>query len=44
MAPWMRWQMFTPLGLLLCLNLFWTYLIFRVIKRCVAAALRCSAL
>lgn len=33
LAPWMRYQIFVPLFALLCLNLFWYYLIWRIAYR-----------
>jgi len=33
MVWWMKWQIFTPLLLLQCLNLFWYFLIWRVFWR-----------
>ncbi|EIM88473.1 longevity assurance proteins LAG1/LAC1 [Stereum hirsutum FP-91666 SS1] len=33
MVWWMKWQIFTPLFLLHCLNLFWFYLILRILYR-----------
>ncbi|KZT26078.1 longevity assurance proteins LAG1/LAC1 [Neolentinus lepideus HHB14362 ss-1] len=33
MVWWMKWQIFAPILLLQCLNLFWYYLILRVIVR-----------
>jgi len=33
MAWWMKYQIFVPIFLLLCLNLFWYYLIWRIIIR-----------
>ncbi|KAH9062696.1 longevity assurance proteins LAG1/LAC1 [Lactarius vividus] len=35
MAGWMQWQIFTPILLLHCLNLFWYYLIWRILWRTV---------
>jgi len=35
MVWWMKWQIFTPLLLLQCLNLFWYFLIWRVFWRAV---------
>ncbi|KAI0307160.1 longevity assurance proteins LAG1/LAC1 [Multifurca ochricompacta] len=31
MAGWMKWQIFTPILLLQCLNLFWYFLIWRIL-------------
>lgn len=33
LAPWMRWQIFTPLFLLLLLNCFWYFLMWRILIR-----------
>lgn len=33
LAPWMRWQIFAPLFLLLLLNIFWYVLIWRILIR-----------
>ncbi|KAI9467019.1 longevity assurance proteins LAG1/LAC1 [Lactarius psammicola] len=35
MARWMQWQIFTPILLLHCLNLFWYFLIWRILWRTV---------
>lgn len=35
LAPWMRYQIFAPLALLLLLNLFWYYLMWRVLVRAI---------
>jgi acyl-CoA-dependent ceramide synthase len=32
---WMKWQIFTPIALLQCLNLFWYFLIWRILFRVV---------
>jgi hypothetical protein len=36
LAPWMKYQVFTPILLLLGMNLFWYFLILRIAKRCVS--------
>jgi acyl-CoA-dependent ceramide synthase len=33
MPPWMRYQIFVPIMLLLFINLFWTVLIMRILVR-----------
>jgi very-long-chain ceramide synthase len=33
MAGWMQWQIFIPIFLLQCLNLFWYFLIWRILWR-----------
>lgn len=33
MAPWVRYQIFIPIFLLLLINLFWTFLIMRILFR-----------
>ncbi|KAI9448029.1 longevity assurance proteins LAG1/LAC1 [Lactarius indigo] len=38
MAGWMQWQIFTPILLLQCLNLFWYYLIWRILWRTVTGS------
>jgi acyl-CoA-dependent ceramide synthase len=35
MAGWIQWQIFTPLVLLHCLNVFWSFLIWRIFFRVV---------
>jgi len=35
MAPWMQWQIFAPLALLQAVNLFWYFLIWRIVYRAV---------
>ena len=35
MAGWMQWQIFTPILLLQFLNIFWYFLIWRILFRCV---------
>lgn len=39
LAPWMRYQMFAPLFLLLLLNLFWYVLMWRVMIRAIRGVL-----
>ena len=36
MVWWMKWQVFAPILLLQVLNLFWYYLILRILWRCVS--------
>jgi len=38
MAPWMRWQIFTPILLLQLLNLFWYFLIWRILWRVIMSS------
>ncbi|KAI9508950.1 longevity assurance proteins LAG1/LAC1 [Russula earlei] len=38
MVWWMKWQIFTPILLLQCLNLFWYFLIWRVFWRAVTSS------
>ena len=38
MVWWMKWQVFAPLVLLQALNLFWYYLILRVLYMCVVSS------
>ncbi|KIO32764.1 hypothetical protein M407DRAFT_241245 [Tulasnella calospora MUT 4182] len=33
LAPWMKWQIFAPLALLQAVNLFWYFLIWRILLR-----------
>ncbi|WWD18964.1 hypothetical protein CI109_103421 [Kwoniella shandongensis] len=33
LAPWMQWQIFAPILLLQCINLFWYFLIWRILIR-----------
>jgi acyl-CoA-dependent ceramide synthase len=42
LTGWMKYQIFIPLFLLLLLNLFWTFLIFRVAYRSVKFVLMSS--
>ncbi|BEI81962.1 hypothetical protein CcaverHIS002_0211220 [Cutaneotrichosporon cavernicola] len=35
MVGWMKWQIFTPIFLLQCINLFWYFLIWRILVRIV---------
>jgi len=35
MVWWMKWQIFTPIFLLQCINLFWYFLIWRILFRVV---------
>ena len=39
MAPWIRYQIFLPILLLLFINLFWTFLIMRILYRRVPSLL-----
>ena len=41
LAPWMRYQIFTPLALLQLLNLFWYFLILRILFRYVRWRSQC---
>jgi len=38
MAPWMKWQIFTPILLLQFLNLFWYLLIWRILWRVIMSS------
>jgi very-long-chain ceramide synthase len=41
MAGWMKWQIFVPILLLQCLNLFWYFLIWRIFWRYALSFISC---